>query len=306
MSLVRWSLLLSGLVLVGCRAAASDHERLGDQAYRARQFPKALAEYQAAQRSGARTRVWAKAASAAIESQDYGTAIDAFTSLATEDPTRATEAAVGLERVARFAERQGADGVPMLVKAALAIRSMAPNRPLGRLAVLSASGAAAGGEGVGLIPTAIANAGSARAVDSLLLKYAEAQRATVACEAAARSYRAVIRRSTDPRIRAASREGLAECALLLGRDALLARDGHQAEQWFEVVLNSEVNAERSWQANLGLGDARLLQGDALGAAVAFQAVVAAPGVPDSLRAAATAKLNGLGAATAEPPADGDA
>ena len=302
---VRFAQVGVALALAGCGIAASDHEQLGDQAFRERRFARALSEYQAAQRNGARSRVWAKAAAAAIEAQDYGAAIDGLTSLATEDRTRASEAAVGLERVARLAERQGGDGLGVVFRAVLAIRAVAPNRPIGRLALMAAQGAGTTGEGVGLIPTAIANAGTARAVDSLLLQYADAQRTTVACDGAARSYQTVLRRTEEARIRNPAREGLAECALLLGGDALATQDGRRAEQWFTTVLGFETDSPRGWQANLGLGDARLLQGDALGAAVAYQAVVSAPGVPDSLRVAATTKLNGLGAATAQPPADGD-
>lgn len=298
-----WLAAIGGLA--GCSAAAADHERLADQAYREGRFANALGEYQAAQRNGARSRVWAKAAAAAIGAQAYGSAIDALRELAAEDPTRAAEAAVGLERVARLAERQGPNGLPIVAKAVLALRLVAPNRPLGRLALLSVAGSLEAGDAIGLIPTAIATAGSARAVDSLLLRFADAQRTTVACDGAARSYRAVLRRTDDNRIRSAAREGLAECALLLGQDALGSRDGRQAERWFEVVLGYESESLRSWRANLGLGDARLLQGDALGAAVAYQAVLSAVAVPDSLREAATAKLNGLGAATVQPPADGD-
>jgi hypothetical protein len=49
-----------------------------------------------------------------------------------------------------------------------------------------------------------------------------------------------------------------------------------------------------------------MQGDALGAAVAWQGVLSAAGLPDSLRESVTAKLNSLGAASTEPPAGGDA
>jgi hypothetical protein len=97
---------------------------------------------------------------------------------------------------------------------------------------------------------------------------------------------------------------LSECALLLGQDAVGVNNGAEAERWFEVVLGSAAGTERGWRAQLGIGDARMLQGDALGAAVAYQAVVSAGTVPDSLRAAAISKLNGLGAASPGPSPDG--
>lgn len=306
MILARWWRIVSLGGLAGCIVAAADHERLGDQAYRERSFAKALGEYQAAQQTGARSRVWAKTAAAAIEAGEFGAAIDAFDQLAREDPTRGPEAAVGLERVAQRAERQGPSGYPTIAKAILVLRQVAPNRPLGHLALVSMGGTIEPRDAVNLIPTAIATAGSARAVDSLLLRLAEAQRTTVACDGAARSYRAVLRRTDDPKVRTMAREGLSECALVLGRDALASQNSPEAEAWFGLVLGYESDSPRGWRANLGLGDARLLRGDALGAAVAYQAVLSAVGVPDSLREAAVQKLNRLGTATGPPPSDGGA
>lgn len=292
-----------GLVgLVGCGAPAADHERLADLAFRDGNYVKAAIEYQAAQRSGARSRVWAKAAAASVKAQDFGTAIDALVELAREDPTRATEAAIGLEQIARLAERQGSGGIPMVAKAIMAIRAVAPGRPLGRLPLPAISGAVDPSEAIGIIPTAIATAGSARTVDSLLLRYAEAQRETIACDAAVKSFQTLLRRVSTGRLGISAREGLAECALLLGNDALAGQDGVAAERWFETVLAVAAGAPRGWTASIGLGDARLLRGDALGAAVAYQAVVSAAAVSDSLRQVALTKLNGLGAATVQPPA----
>lgn len=290
----------------GCGAAASDHERLGDAAFRTARWSKAVSEYQAAQRSGPKARIWAKAGAAAIKADDYAAAVEAYSQLAREDPTRTIEAAVGLERVARAADRPGNGGPAAVARAVLALKTIAPGRPLGRLALAQFGPGVEPGDAIGLLPAALATAGTPRVVDSLLLRLADAQRATVACDAAAGNYRALLRRTQDGRLRAAARSGLAECALLLGQDALGVSDGPVAEQWFETVLGFETETPRAWRARIGLGDARILQGDALGAAVAYQAVVAAAGAPDSVRAVATTKLNGLGAASAEPPADGAA
>ena len=294
------------LLAAGCVIAAADHERLGDQAFRQGHWAKALGEYQTAQRSGLKTRVWAKAGAAAIRAEDFAAAVEAYTELARQDPTRAGEAASGLERVARAAERRGTSGITAIAKAVLALRSIAPGRPLGRLAIAPLAATTEPSDAIGLLPSALATAGSARGVDSLLLRLGDAQRATVACDGAARSYRTLLRRTEDGRLRSAARVGLADCALLLGQDALGVSDGPGAEQWFDLVLGYETETARGWRARIGLGDARVLQGDALGAAVAYQTVASASGVPDSVRAVAVQKLNGLGAASAEPPADGDA
>lgn len=301
----RWLVVLAGLS-AGCSAAAADHERLGDQAYRDGQFAKSLGEYQAAERSGARSRVWAKAAAAATRAEDYSAAAAAYADLAREDPTRLMEAVVGLDRVARAADRAGGSGRAAVTKAVLRIRALAPGRPLGRLARASLTDETELSEALGLLPAALAAAGTARGIDSLLLRYAEAQRATVACEEAAASYRTLLRRTIDRRQRGVARGGLADCALVLGHDALSVQNGRAAERWFDLVLGFETETTRGLRAQIGLGDARVLLGDALGAAVAYQAVLAASGVSDSLRDVAVTKLNGLGAASTEPPADGGA
>lgn len=301
----RW-LAVAVAVGAGCSAAAADHERLGDQAYRDGRFAKSLGEYQAAQRSGARSRVWAKVAAAAMRAEDYVAAVTAYSALAREDPTRVLEAVVGLDRLARTAGRAGAKGEAAVTKAVLAIRTLAPARPLGRLARAALVDGMELSDALGLLPAALAATGTGRGIDSLLLRYAEAERATVACDDAAASYRTLLRRTNDGRQRGLAREGLAACALLLGQDALSVRNGRVAEQWFDLVLGFEAETPRGIRAQIGLGDARMLLGDVLGAAVAYQAVLAASGVSDSLRDVALTKLNGLGAASTEPPADGGA
>lgn len=289
------------LALVGCRLPAADHERLGDEAYRDGHHARALAEYQAAQRGGAgRSRVWAKAGAAALLARDYSAAVDAFRALAAGDRTRVGEAATGLERVAEAALRDGSAGT-IVSSAVLALRAVDPGRPLGRLARYPvADRELAPTELLGLLPAALATAGSASAMDSLLLRYADLLRTTTACDAAARGYQAVLRRTDRARVRAAAKEGLAFCALHLGLDALAAKQGGDAERWFGTVLAVEPGSERGWRAQIGRGDARLLQGDALGASVAYQAVLGAAAVPDSLRALAAERLNALGRAPDDP------
>ena len=58
----------------------------------------------------------------------------------------------------------------------------------------------------------------------------------------------------------------------------------------------ESGTPRGWRAQIGRGDARLMQGDAIGASVAYQSVLAGASVPDSLRTMAAARLNDLGSA----------
>src|SRR2546426_6111576 len=171
---ILWLVLLSG-----CPGAAADHERLGDRAYREERYEDALAEYLAAQRSNARSRVWAKAGAAALKAHKLAAAVDAYGRLAANDPTRVVEAATGLERVARQAERGGPADAPNLARAIVSLKTIAPRRPLGRLALSPA----ASSDPLGLLPSALASARSARATDSPLLVYADAPRGTTPREA---------------------------------------------------------------------------------------------------------------------------
>jgi tetratricopeptide (TPR) repeat protein len=288
----------------GCRLPAADHERLGDLAFREGAFGRALAEYQAAQRGVPRARVWAKAGVAALRAREFGAAVDAFQALAGVDPTRAREAAVGLERTVDEALREGADR-SVVARAVVALRTVDPARPLGRLARYPAAGRdLPPQELVRLLPAALANSGSGRAVDSLLLRYADALRTTTACEEAARGYQTVLRRADRTRLRGEAEDGLAFCGLQLGLDALAHEQAEAAERWFAAVIGAEPATVRGWRARIGLGDARLALGDALGAAVAYQGVLGAAGVPDSLRVLATERLNALGRASAGDPPGG--
>lgn len=294
--------LLLALLAGGCVTAAADHERLGDRAYREGRFADAVAEYRAAQKSGVRDRVWAKLGAAALHDRALALGIEAYVELATADPSRAAEAAAGLERVAHLAERGGSGDLIHLANAVRALRTVAPGRPLGRFALAPAAGLPAV-EALGALPAALASASDSRIVDSLLVAYGKAQQLTTACETATRTLRAVLRRTRDAGLRASAAEGVGACALRLGLDALAAEQAAAAERWFEEAIATAAATPSGWRAQIGLGDARLSQGDVLGAAIAYQAVAGAAGVPDSLATLAEGKLNALGGA-APPPLEG--
>ncbi|MEZ4589177.1 MAG: hypothetical protein R2909_22620 [Gemmatimonadales bacterium] len=301
----RWPLLALATLATACRLAAADHERLGDDAYANGEFDLAATEYQAAAKVGSRSRIWAKTGAAALRAHQYSLAVDAFASLAESDPTRATEAAVGLERVVDAAGRSGTVDPSVVSRAVLAVRRIAPTRPLGRLAELPVGAADLDPTTLlGLLPAALASAGSRSAVDSLLARYADALRTTTACDAAARGYQALLRRAERGNLRRTARDGVAFCGLLLGLDALNAKDGATAERWFEAVIAVEPTSERGWRAQIGRGDARLLAGDALGASVAYQTVLGAGAVSDSLKSLASSRLNALGSAQPDQTAGG--
>lgn len=300
---MRLAVGLALLLLAGCSVAAADHERLGDRAYREGRFPGAVAEYRAAARGAGRPRVWAKLGNAALQSRDLGIAIDAFTALAVADPGRSAEAAIGLERAAHLAERGGRAELGHLAGAVRALRTVAPGRPLGRFA-LAPTIDLPPGEALGALPAALASAVDARTVDTLLVAYGTAQWVTTACEAATRTFQTVLRRTRDLGLRASASGGVGACALRLGLDALAAEKATIAERWFEAALGAAPTTPSGWRAAIGLGDARLDQGDVLGAALAYQGVLSATGVPDSLTKLATEKLNALGAPPPSAPEDG--
>jgi len=294
--------LLLAIWLGGCTSAAADHERLGDRAYREGRFAAAVAEYRAAGKGRGSARLYAKLGSAALHERDLGTAVEAFTALKEADPSRAAEAAAGLERAANLAAHGGATQLVQLAAAVRALRAVAPGRPLGRFAFASPAGLDAG-EALGALPAALAAASDGRAVDSLLVAYAEAQRVTTACEAATHTYGVVLRRARNGGLRATAALGIGACALRLGLDALAAEQADVAERWFESALTAAPATPFGWRASIGLGDARVRQGDMLGAAIAYQSVLSAAAVPDSLSKLATDKLNALGGSP--PPAPGD-
>ena len=290
-----WPLL--ALCLGACPGAAADHERLGDRAYREGRYQAAVAEYRAATKNKSSARVQAKLGSAALHARELDLAIGAFLALEEADPARAAEAAVGLERAAYLAVRGGPARLVQLAAAVRAIRTVAPGRPLGRAALVQV-GQLEPAEALGTLPAALAAASGGRTVDSLLLLYGEAQRVTTACEAATRTFGAVLRRARDAGLRATAAQGLAGCALRLGLDALAAEQAEAAERWFEQAVGAAPATPLGWRASIGQGDARLRQGDPLGAAIAYQSVLSAAGVPDSLSKLAGEKLNAL----ASPPA----
>src|SRR5690606_19163466 len=126
-----------------------------------------------------------KLGSAALQLREHAAATEAFLRLAQQDPTRADEAAIGLARVARAAAREGAAEGPAVTRAITALRTVAPTRPLGRLALAPArTGGLDRQEALSVLPVALAVADAGRTVDSLLVRYGQALRETLACDAA--------------------------------------------------------------------------------------------------------------------------
>jgi tetratricopeptide (TPR) repeat protein len=281
--------VLCTLLLLGCPSAAADHAKLGDQAVSEGDYNVAVAEYRAGVQASPRPDLLAKLGAAALRLKNYREAAEAYRRLGENDPSRAGEAATGLERVARAAAAAGDHLAGR--EALVGLQAIAPDRPAGRIALdLALSGRFEPGDALPLLPYALAGARNDAMVDSLLHLYGDALRETTACEEAVGVYQTLVRRSGN----GAGALGLAECALRLGLDAEALGQPGIAERWFRDALRADSLTDRGRRALLGLGDARLAQGDTLQAMAAYRTAVERWGAADSIGQSAGRKLGALG------------
>lgn len=275
----------------GC-GDAGDHERLGDQAYGQSRYAQALSEYRQALAEDPDARIWAKAGAAALRTGDLELASDAYLRLAAEDPTRAEEAAEGLESVARAAERAG-DG-KRLQTAVVGLGAIAPDRTIGRYALeLIRRPGAEATDLVAVLPGAIAVAPDPETVDSLLVVYGAALRETTGCGEALPVFQAGLRRTKVAAVRARAEEGVAACSLWLGLRSEAGGIAEDAALWFAAAIRVDSNTTVGRRALVGYGDARVRLGDTLGGAMAYQAVVADAVQTDSIYRMALDRLAAL-------------
>ncbi|HKV73544.1 MAG TPA: tetratricopeptide repeat protein [Gemmatimonadales bacterium] len=287
------------LLVSACFRAATDHERLGDAAYAKGSYADALAEYRAGVKAGPTANLEGKLALAALHVPALRESADAFQRLALLDHTRTDEAATGLVLVAREAERT-ADTVALRLSLG-GLRTLAPDRASGRVALsLIRAGKLDPVEVVALMPAALASARDGGSVDTLLLAYGAALRTTTNCEEGAAVFRTAVRRVQDNGARNRAVNGLVGCALQLGEEALSLKKNDPAAQWFESAAALDSTSPSGRRALLGLGEAREAGGDLVAAAIAYQRVIGADSVADSLGLAARARLAAIGSAQ---PAD---
>jgi tetratricopeptide (TPR) repeat protein len=182
------------VLLLGCPSAAADHAKLGDQALSEGDYNVAVAEYRAGVQATPRPELLAKLGAAALRLKNYREAAEAYRRLGESDPSRAGEAATGLERVARAAA--AAHDHLAGREALLGLQVIAPDRPAGRIALtLAMSGRFPPGDALPLLPYALAGARGDATVDSLLRLYGDALRETTACEEAVGVYQTLLRRT---------------------------------------------------------------------------------------------------------------
>ncbi len=275
----------------GC-GKGGDHERLGDQAYGQARYAEALAEYRQVIARDPDPRVWAKAGAAALRTGNLEVASDAYLRLAAEDPTRAEEAAEGLESVARAAERAGDS--KRLQSAVVGLGAIAPDRSIGRYALeLIRRPGAEATDLVAVLPGAIAVAPDPETVDSLLVVYGAALRETTGCGEALPVFQAGLRRTKMTVIRTRAEEGVAACSLWLGLRSEATGVPEDAALWFAAAIRIDSNTTVGRRALVGYGDAQVRLGDTLAGVLAYQTVVSDAVQTDSIHQMALDRLEGL-------------
>jgi tetratricopeptide (TPR) repeat protein len=298
---IRWA-FAAFAAFAACAACGGtpDGERRGDEAYGRGQYAQALKEYAALGGDGVDPGLWAKTGAAALHAGDLRAAADAYLHLAGEDPNRAQEAAEGLDEVARLAER--ADQPEALQQAVIGLQTVAPDRVPGPYAlVLAQKEGAEPSELVTLLPRAIAAAPDQGTVDSLLGLHARLLQQTSGCGQAMFQYRALLRRTQDSSLRVSARTSAADCALSLGNRARSSGQDEDAALWFAEAARMDSTSATGRRALFAYGETRLIQGDTLAAAIAFQSIAAEAGVTDSFGGKARARLAAIGLVPATNP-----
>lgn len=288
-------------VTCACTRSAADHEELGDRAYAAADYRSALAEYQLGIKAHpGSASLDAKLGAAALHTEDYALAADAYRALARDDRSRADEAADALERVVRAAF--GANDRSALGNALTGLREIAPERPLGRYATVAALDAVDRSDtatALALLPVATAASGDPARADSLLYVWGMTLVRVRDCAVAVPVFEGVIRRQRSPVVVEPAREGLGLCALVEGQIALEKGRPADAEGWFRRATAPGASPDVVRAAFLGLGDVRLAQGDIAGALESYQQALVGGTPGDTLAQRAQEKINSLGKAEPE-------
>ena len=269
-----------------CHSPSPDNERLGDKAWHDGRWTAAVTLYRSAPPSA---RVTAKLADAAFLAGDYTDAAAAWTQLGLDSPDRAPEAASGLARTAAAAERDGS--IRAIALAIAGLRKLEPGWPLGRLSLrLAHEPGPFDSLAMSVIPATLAAGPGKTAADSLILALGRAQRAAGDCGRAVPTLESARRRGSGTTTGDSATSLLGWCELTLGLRALASEHPALAESWLDRVAHRDPLGVVGRRAMVGLGDARLAQGDIPAATVAWQAVAAAPVPPDSITVQALERL----------------
>jgi hypothetical protein len=276
-------------LVAACSLERPDRERLGDVAWHEARWADAMADYRDA---GDSPRVTAKFADAALQGGLLAQSAQAWTKLGTDAPERVAEAAAGLARVADAAEHDGRQAA--LADAIAGLRRVAPGWPLGRIASrLGGADAILPTQAPDVIPAVLASTPARDAMPPLLLALAQADRARGACDLAVPILEGVLRRTTNAGLRDTATTALGWCELGLGLGALQTARPGDAERWLARAAHRDPQGAVGRRALIGVGDARLRQGDTVAARVAWQALAVADATPDSLTQLALLRLQAL-------------
>jgi tetratricopeptide (TPR) repeat protein len=277
-----------GLVLVLASAACGRgmaEEALGDAAAASGRWAEA---YDAWQDAGDEPQLLAKRADAALNAGRLNAAAVEFLRLGRRDSARVGEAAAGLARTAQAAAR--ANDALALAGAINGLSEIAPNWPMGRLALSLRLATFPASEDILRLAPAVLAAGPARDVaDSALLAWARAQHEDGDCLAASGLYGAVERRGEPPLVREAA-SGIAACGLAMGLAALGDEDVTAAQVAFETAIQRDPNGDSGRRALVGLGDVHLHTGDLFQAQIAWRTAASTGALNDSITTLALDRL----------------
>lgn len=278
----RWLLGLG--LLAGCGGTPSG-EAVADRAAANGQWQVA---YEELQRSGDSPRVLGKRAVAALQNENFSAAAIDFLRLGQLDSSRRGEAAAGLARTAGRAARRGDELA--LTSAVLGLRELAPDWPVGRLALnLRLRPDAPVPEVLELVPAILAGSPSNQVAELSILSYARATRDSLGCMAAVplldalrlRLEGAVLDTATAVRAGCLLDQALAS---LNGGDTLAARQTLDAT----VAMDPAGSAGR--RALIVLGDVYLSEGNPFAARMAWQTAAAGSTGSDTITALALDRL----------------
>jgi hypothetical protein len=284
--------LAAGVLICAACAGGGHRERDGDRLYLRGNYGAALRTYSTLAAARGAPRLWAKTAAAALHAGRLDTAVTALVALAEADSSRRAEAGDGLAEVARRALREHRAGT--LAAAVSGLLHVAPSWRVTSFAyALVQDGSLSPAVEGRMLPLALAGAPDAGTFDSLLLRYGALLAGHGACADAAYAYRGVARRTPDPLLKDSASAGYATCALRLGLTALDSNDVIGADRWFGRAARADSGNWTGRRALIGLGDARLRQGDPIAAAIAWQRVASMSGGADSLGKVAQVRLRTL-------------
>jgi hypothetical protein len=193
-----------------------------------------------------------------------------------------------LARTAQAAAR--ANDALALAGAINGLREIAPNWPMGRLALSLRLATFPAREDILRLAPAVLAAGPARDVaDAALLSWAAAAHEDGDCLAASGLYGAVERRGESDLVRQAA-QGMAACGLATGLAALNDEDMVGAQRAFETAIQRDPNGESGRRALVGLGDVHLHMGDLFQAQIAWRTAASTGSLTDSITTLALERL----------------